>query len=73
MGVGDTARVRHCLYDGLWELEGSDGQTYLAVLARGWRPAEHAHFTSATDLPPIPHASQMKPWPWRSSLTSKRT
>lgn len=40
--------------EGLWEMEGEDGQLYLAVKARPWRPARSATYTSDVDLGPDP-------------------
>ena len=54
LGVGGSARVRHCLAEGLWEFEGEDGQTYLAVKAFPWRPNWTATYTSDVDLAPVP-------------------
>ena len=54
LGVGSMARVRHCLAEGLWEFEGEDGQTYLAVKAKPWRPNWTGAYTSDVDLPPVP-------------------
>jgi hypothetical protein len=54
MGVGSTARVRHCFAEGLWEFEGDDGQTYLAVMAKPWRPGREATWTADLELPPVP-------------------
>jgi len=63
MGVGDTATVRHCFAEGLWEFEGADGQTYLAVTARPWRPGHQATYTADVDLPqvPPPNVRQLRP------------
>jgi len=61
LGVGYEARVRHCLAEGLWEFEGEDGQTYLAVKARPWRPSAQAHWTTSIDLPEVPPPRRLPP------------